>query len=166
MIAVTAPNSEEQYVELLTTLLNGFQSSGAADEPTDDEIAKYLLEADNEGAYAELTGTHIVETEFFPNHTVEMTKGTKYNKRLFEGTSIDSWQRKSKGILVQSKQMYGCKFLAVDGFQPVKFPALKFMIIFFYAPGEHKYSVFVGRSASAGGVVFTKGHGTFYDVWT
>ncbi|KAJ8482824.1 hypothetical protein ONZ51_g5104 [Trametes cubensis] len=197
MIAVTTPNSEEQYVDLLTTLLNGFQSSGAAEEPTDEEIAKYLLEADNEGAYAELTGhqqkrfqtsqisdiinrlqtlsedlhfadgAHIVETEFFQHNNLEITKGSGRNKRLFfDGTSVDSWRRKANGILVQSEHLYGCKFVAIDGFQPVKYPALKLMIIFFYASGDRKYSVFVGKSASTGGINFTKGHGIFYNIWT
>ena len=43
--------------------------------------------------------------------------------------------------MVQSEHLYGCKFVAIDGFQPLKYPALKLMIIFFYAPGNRKYSV-------------------------
>ena len=89
MIADTTPSNQEQYVELLTTLLSGFQSSGAAGEPTDEEMAKYLLEADNEGAFAQLTGIHIVETEFFQHNTLEITKGSGRGKRLFlDGTSV------------------------------------------------------------------------------
>lgn len=53
----------------------------------------------------------------------------------------DGWSHTSKGVLVNSNQPYGCKFVAIDGFSIPDVPIVKFMIIFFYDPKDHKYAV-------------------------
>ncbi|KAI0335906.1 hypothetical protein GY45DRAFT_1316671 [Cubamyces sp. BRFM 1775] len=158
---VTTPQNEQEFVELLNGLLVGSKIDGASEELTDEQIAKHLLEADNDGADAELTATHIVSANFTLAHcAVELSKGSGRSIReFFTGTSADGWNHSSKGVLVNSNQPYGCKFVAIDGFSIPGIPILKFMIIFFYDPKDHKYAVYVGKST--GSLSFNKGHGIF-----